>query len=168
MLISDEYRRLNRELHESKPAFGSKGGKCWHIVKAICQEHGYKTVLDYGCGKAGLKTTLSGYGVYEYDPALDRDERRPCDLVYSRDVLEHIEPDCLSDVLNDIRANMLHRGWFLIATCKSGDILPDGRNAHLIVEDIHWWAEKLRQHGMEPVKSQFASRKQGQIEVTPI
>jgi len=168
MLISPEYKALNAKLHQSKPAFGSKGGKPWPIIKALCEERGYKTILDYGCGKAGLRTTMPDYEVYEYDPGLDIDQRRPCDLVYSRDVLEHVEPECLPDVLDDLRRLTIKRLWLLIATSKSGDVLSDGRNAHLIVQDIRWWISKIESHGFQLVTTAAASKRAGQIECIPI
>jgi hypothetical protein len=31
----------------------------------------------------------------------------------------------------------------LIDTKKAGAILPDGRNAHLIIEGLEWWSTRL-------------------------
>lgn len=59
------------------------------------------------------------------------------------DVLEHIEPDCLDAVLDDMRRCTLN-GIFLTIHCfPAGKTLPDGRNAHLIQQPTHWWLPKL-------------------------
>jgi hypothetical protein len=65
------------------------------------------------------------------------------DCVVSADVFEHIEPTHLDQTLALIGQKMLRVGWFRIACYPAKKILPDGRNAHLIVEQPEWWREKL-------------------------
>ncbi|HET9469625.1 MAG TPA: hypothetical protein VFO24_00885, partial [Usitatibacter sp.] len=59
------------------------------------------------------------------------------------DVLEHIEPECLDEVLDDLQRVTRKIGFFVIATREAEKTLPDGRNAHLIQEPIAWWAPRL-------------------------
>lgn len=150
LLISDEYRRLNAEMHIQKPAYGTSAAK-WatklHGLALRCQA---RDVLDYGCGKGTLKQALAAfaqqpYTLAEYDPAIPGKEDKPlrADLVFCGDVLEHIEPGCLYGVLDDIR-NIARVGVLLVvSTRESAKHLPDGRNAHLIVEPPMWWLPKL-------------------------
>jgi hypothetical protein len=67
----------------------------------------------------------------------------PADIVACTDVLEHIEPECLEDVLADLRRVTKKMGFFTIATRPAKKFLSDGRNAHLIQQDARWWLEKL-------------------------
>jgi hypothetical protein len=59
------------------------------------------------------------------------------------DVLEHIEPDCLDDVLDDLKRVTKGIGFFTVACGPAAKVLPDGRNAHLIQEPPEWWLPKL-------------------------
>ena len=79
--------------------------------------------------------------IAEYDPAIPgKDaEPEPQDIVVCINVLEHAEPDCLADVLSHIQALSLGGVLFIIDTVPAQKTLADGRNAHLIVEDLDWW-----------------------------
>ena len=59
------------------------------------------------------------------------------------DVLEHIEPDLLDNVLDDLM--MLTDGYAFITvhTGPAVKTLSDGRNAHLIQKPARWWLPKL-------------------------
>lgn len=144
-MISDEYRRLNEELHKESAEYGSGSGKKYagFILEAM-RRTGSRTVLDYGCGKGTLRKAL-GPMVSNYDPAVPQWSGRPseADLVVCTDVLEHVEPEHLEDVLKDIR-RLARKAVFLVISCRPATkTLPDGRNAHLTVEKQAWWAEKL-------------------------
>jgi len=52
--------------------------------------------------------------------------------------LEHVEPDRLGNVLDHIRRLSGKGCYIVIATRPAAAILPDGRNAHLIVKDADW------------------------------
>lgn len=151
MLITEEYKRLNAALHASSSSYGTSGYKWADKVYNLAQQVGAKTVLDYGCGRCTLGTALREkhselpFEFLEYDPALPEKEWKPqrADLVVCGDVLEHIEPDCLYAVLDDIR-NIARASVFLVvATQPAAKFLADGRNAHLIVEPPEWWMPKL-------------------------
>ena len=85
---------------------------------------------------------------YEYDPAVEskRGLPDPQDIVVCTDVLEHIEPELLDNVLGHMRDCMLKCGYFVISTIAAVSILGDGRNAHLIIEDKDWWKAKLEEY----------------------
>lgn len=140
-MISEEYRALNQALHRSRPSYGA-GGHRWAWWCA-----GREDILDYGCGKGTLSEALN-MDMAEYDPAIPGKDEPPGEheTVVCLDVLEHIEPEFLDDVLADIRRCMKRHGLLVIATRPAKKVLPDGRNAHLIIEDWEWWREKLEQH----------------------
>ena len=59
------------------------------------------------------------------------------------DVLEHIEPELLDSVLDDMKSLMLEIGFFSVHTGPAKKFLSDGRNAHLIQEPPSWWLPKI-------------------------
>lgn len=142
--ISDTYRDLNRQLHIQRPDFGRGGAQWAPTVLQLCTRFETNDVLDYGCGKAMLGDAMP-FPVQNYDPCIDGYSARPspADIVVCTDVLEHIEPTFLDEVLGDIQmlantAVLLH-----ISTVPAQKELPDGRNAHLIVRPAQWWLERL-------------------------
>ena len=148
MLISDEYRELNRLLHQQSAKYGTKGHRDSDLVLKYIRLHGVVSILDYGSGKGGLKEALRHsplpMKVLQYEPALQIDERTPCDLVVCRYVLEHVEPECVDDVLADIR-RLSRRFAILSIGCKaSADTLPDGSNTHRSIYPAKWWEQKLK------------------------
>ncbi len=149
MLISEAYRDLNRELH-SHGKYGLSGYKWAKQVDKLARQCEAKTVLDYGCGQGTLKIGLTEhaplpYSVLEYDPAIAGKEEKPLrsDVVVCGDVLEHIEPDCLYSVLDDLAGIARLAVFLVVATGPAMKTLADGRNAHLIVEPVDWWLPKL-------------------------
>lgn len=64
-------------------------------------------------------------------------------MVVCIDVLEHIEPDCLEAVLDDLKRVTASFGIFTVATGPAKKVLADGRNAHLIQQDPEWWMMKI-------------------------
>lgn len=143
MLISQEYKEQNKKLHENTN-FGISSWKWANEVKGIASRYGALSILDYGCGKGLLKQALGGI-VNEYDPAIEGKDKTPLesDMVVCTDVLEHIEPECLDDVLDDLKRCTRKVGFFTVATRPAKKILPDGRNAHLIQESHSWWLPKI-------------------------
>lgn len=146
-LISSDYRELNRELHENGSGYGM-GGWRW-IAPAVhfAQTCGARTVLDYGAGKGTFAKWFPqrlGMEVYSYDPVTYPSPPPACDFVFCGDVLEHIEPDHLDAVLDDLRAKTRKAALLVISTRPAKKTLSDGRNAHLIIQDASWWAERLQ------------------------
>lgn len=145
MLITDEYKAMQAKLHEN-PDYGVSSTFFAPIVDSVVESNNIKEILDYGAGKCRLKDCLTvsvKYRAYEPSNPLWDKKPEPAELVCCIDVLEHIEPDCLESVLDDLKRLCLPYGLFTIHTGAAQKILPDGRNAHLIQEDWTWWKEKL-------------------------
>ena len=123
MLITDSYRQEQTNLHKTGK-YGTASLQYGQVVSNLLDRLNSRSILDYGCG--------SMYNVKE-----------PADLVVCIDVLEHIEPELLDNVLDDLRD--LTRAWayLTIHTGPAVKRLSDGRNAHLIQESPAWWLPKL-------------------------
>lgn len=144
-LISDAYRR-QLELLRATRKWGGDGAKHAETVDAFAREIGAASVLDYGCGLGDLGKALEGRRrVMGYDPGIPEKAilPKPADLVVCADVLEHVEPDRLPNVIDHINRLAAKAAYLVIATRPANAILPDGRNAHLIVEDADWWLAKV-------------------------
>jgi hypothetical protein len=146
-LVSDEYKELNRKLHESNLAFGVGGGKYAQIIVDLVVSTKSRSVLDYGCGKGYLAKALP-FPIWEYDPCVPgKDEQpRPAEIVACLDVLEHIEEDKIGPVLEDLARCVKKTGYFIIHTGPSTKTLEDGRNAHILQKPKEWWEEQLAKY----------------------
>lgn len=144
-------------MHAAPRGFGHSGRK--HAERALrwLAATDSKTMLDYGCGAGMFKSGVHDLGwrgkVSQYDPAVASVSRLPdpADLVVCTDVLEHVEPECLAAVLQHQFRVALRAGYFCISCQPSHKDLPDGRNAHLIVEPPEFWMRSLREVGWEVV-----------------
>jgi hypothetical protein len=162
-LISEEYRRMQEELHRN-PNYGVASVQYAPMVAEVLQQVGATELLDYGAGKGRLGETLKTLmpdppQIRHYDPA--RPEwavtPQPAPFVACIDVLEHIEPDLLDNVLDDLHRVTAGHGFFTVHTgpavkmspCRSrrapsafpvGRIYCVGRN----------YAEHAREMGHDP------------------
>ena len=143
MKITQEYLALNRELH-ARGEYGVSGSRWAPTVLQVADMLGTRDILDYGCGKRTLEQAL-GFPIRNYDPCIAGLDAppEPADLVACTDVLEHIEPACLDEVLDDLERVTRKIGFFVIANRPAKKVLADGRNAHLIQEDVDWWRARL-------------------------
>lgn len=146
-LISEDYRRQQQELHKN-PDYGVASTHFAPIVSKVCNQYGVEELLDYGAGKGRLAQNLDvdhSMMVQQYDPAIPEwaDEPEPCEMVACIDVLEHIEPALLENVLDDLQRLTRRIGLFTVSTVFAEKTLDDGRNAHLIVRPMEWWLPKI-------------------------
>ena len=131
-----EYARARRQSQDNKP-------RLW------------QTLLDYGCGKGGTADWLHSLirkpplTIDRYDPGHDLYRNTPLrksyDLVYSCDVLEHIERDELDTVIEHTQKLARHN-IHIIDMTPAKKQLPDGRNAHITLLDKWEWIELFEQH----------------------
>lgn len=144
MLISDTYRQTQTDLH-AKGNYGVASVKYAHLVTEIINKLEVTHLLDYGCGrqmnlikhiKPAHKLTYQGY-----DPAIPdlAGAPIPAQMVACIDVLEHIEPEFLDNVLDHLASLTEVILFATVHTGPAGKVLSDGRNAHLIQQPMEWW-----------------------------
>jgi hypothetical protein len=146
-LLSPEYREQLQFMHLCAERNWGSSGHAWAgRVKALAHHVQARSILDYGSGAGTLKPLLFGFNVSEYDPGIPGKDNppEPADLIVCTDVMEHIEPECLESVIAHIHQLTKRAAFFVIATREAHAILPDGRNAHLIVRRGKWWIKMLR------------------------
>jgi hypothetical protein len=151
MIITPEYAALNAELHRQRPDFGRRGHRHADRVIKLIRHFDATSVLDFGAGKGTLAPALRARGVTidirEFDPGVPGKDStpEPADIIVCCDVLEHVEPELVEDVLAELRRLTLKVAHIVIATQPDQTkLLPDGRNPHLIVKPAGWWRTKLR------------------------
>ena len=148
-LITDEYRRMQQELHKN-PLYGVASVEYAPLVAKVIEQTGATELLDYGAGKGRLAEILLGLikrpiTIHRYEPAIPKlsASPRPCGLVVCIDVLEHIEPDLVDNVLDDLEFVTQGTGVFTVHTGPADKLLPDGRNAHLTQQPPSWWLPRI-------------------------
>lgn len=144
-LISDDYLKQCIRLHEEMPTWGNGPAHHLHRILDFLREFKSTEVIDYGCGKGKLSQVDVARNYQNYDPAVARFSKRPepSTMLVCIDVLEHIEPDSLDAVLEDIAQLTMGRALLIISTVPAKETLPDGRNAHLNQFPYNWWVSKL-------------------------
>lgn len=151
MIITEDYKELNRKLHEADPEYGTSGAK-WRDFIRYTSDYGRMDILDFGCGKCTLAEALGpAYSVTHYDPCIPEfsSTPEPHDAVACTDVMEHVEPELVDSVLKEIRRLTRKRAFFAIAMHPALKVLEDGRNAHLTIRDRLWWTQRLADAGFE-------------------
>ena len=118
----------------------------WHdYFERIAEEIGAATVLDYGCGPNASLAAFSGRAVTNYDPGVSAYSTAPVgtfDLVVCNQVLEHIEPECIDAVLDDVRGYAGKAALISVSTEPSTKLL-DGMDWHSFVKEPAWWHVKF-------------------------
>ena len=103
MKNSPEYTLQLEKLHSAKSFGNAKGAP--KILTNFLAEHTVNSIMDFGCGKGTPLDSLKSdtMDIYSYDP-ITHPIKLPeqVDLVYSRDVLEHIEPEQIDSVLENL------------------------------------------------------------------
>jgi hypothetical protein len=146
-LITKDYLEQQKLLHKNQN-YGVASKQVAYLVDDLILKFQIKSLCDYGAGKQLLRKSIQQQleNYYPYDPAFpEYGEPTEADLVCCIDVLEHIEPELLDNVLDDLKRVTKHKAFFTIHTGKAAKILADGRNAHLIQKPILWWQDKIKQ-----------------------
>jgi hypothetical protein len=150
MLISPEYKAQQEYLHEHTH-YGVASIKYAHLVTAILDKLEITHLLDYGCGKQmnlGKHIKPKHKLTYQaYDPCVEElaGDPIPAQMVACIDVLEHIEPEYLDNVLDHLATLTEAVLFATVHTGPAGKTLPDGRNAHINQQPMEWWLPKLLQ-----------------------
>lgn len=149
--ISEAYRQMQQALHQN-PNYGVASLAFAPTVAEVIRQSGIRSVSDYGAGKKNLLKGLAQAGVaqlqyHPYDPAFpEYGSPQPADLVCCIDVLEHVEPELLDNVLQELARITVNLGFFSIHQGPAAKVLSDGRNAHLIQQPSSWWLPRLSQY----------------------
>ena len=147
-LVSKDYRETLSAMHAARK-WGADGHKHADAVRSLARDVNAATILDYGCGRGELAKALAPQRVSEYDPGIPGKDGmpKPCDLVVCTDVLEHVEEEKLGNVLDHLNVLSGKALYLVIAMRPANAVLPDGRNAHLLVRPAEFWVDKVRALG---------------------
>ena len=142
-LISEEYREQQAYLHDNYE-YGTASIGLAPLVSGLIDKLEVDELLDYGSGRGNLSKHLScnrRLRIQQYEPSNPKlsDPPEPSEFVACLDVLEHIEPELLDNVLDDLLRVTRKYGFFTIHIFPAAKHLPDGRNAHLIQKPASWW-----------------------------
>ena len=149
MLITEQYRAEQAALH----ARGNYGTASLHYggtVADLLKKTGAQSLLDYGCGsKRSLLQALKlpDTIVYEgYDPAIPdyASDPIPAELVCCIDVLEHIEPALLDNVLDHLGELCDPSGFLLFIPARRKRSCLTGAMPHLTQQGVEWWLPKFK------------------------
>ena len=153
-LMSDEYRKIIEEYHETAGWRKNTCGKRVPFIKEIVEKYNTENILDYGAGNDTLNRVVN-FKITSYDLGIPEfaEMPEPHDIVVSFGVLEHVEPEYIDNVLLHVRLLTKIVAYLDIGTISAKHILPDGRNAHLIVENKDWWIKKLKQAGFKIISA---------------
>lgn len=116
--ITEEYQKLQQELHKN-PNYGVASLKFTPLVADLIKQANVVSLSDYGAGKKNFLRGLAECNVkpskyFPYDPAFPEYENpKTADLVCCIDVLEHIEPALLENVLCNLALITKKVGFFL-------------------------------------------------------
>lgn len=148
MLISEDYKAEQQRMHAALPEYGIASVEFAPKVSELINQLCITDILDYGCGKGRLAQNLQvdhACRITAYDPGMPGldDAPDPAEMVCCIDVLEHIEPGLIDNVLDDLQRVTKQYGFFTVHTGAAIKMLSDGRNAHLIQESMQWWLPKL-------------------------
>ena len=152
-LITPGYLHTQKVMHANPRGYGGRGYVWTSTVLEIADRYQAMSILDYGAGSRTLGNALRqvapNKSIREYDPAIEGINEMPdfADLVNCTDVLEHIQPRYLMNVLAHIRGLARKAAFLVIATRPANKLLPNGKNAHLIIEDDAWWRAKILEAG---------------------
>ena len=110
MLVSPEYTAQQQQLHEGGVYGGMGEPPYGRMIAEIVNKLDVRHLLDYGCGSRlsllrqfGVKQLIKHPFKYQaYVPCVERYETAPvpAEMVVCLDVLEHIEEDCIDEVLD--------------------------------------------------------------------
>ncbi|MEM8791725.1 MAG: class I SAM-dependent methyltransferase [Pseudomonadota bacterium] len=143
------------------PFLGWSLSKHTGAIRSLIDESGSKHLLDYGAGKAASYTVPAGadpagavrahaewpgVSVHCYDPGhppFSTLEDGPFDGVISTDVVEHLAPFDVAWTLDEMFARA-RRFVYVVAACyPAKKVLPNGRNAHSVIEPPYWWHQQM-------------------------
>jgi hypothetical protein len=169
------YRRLHAEgevhlgLAPERTYPGVSGLSHAARVKALIDQTGARTVLDYGCGKGqqydASELELPGVGRVDsiidywdvdevrcYDPCVPQFATLPAESyggVIATDVLEHCPEEDMPWIVGELFAFARCFVFASIACYPAKTRLPNGENAHCTIRSVDWWRGVFSQAARE-------------------
>ena len=119
-------------------------------IMSLAERPYIKTVLDFGCGQGELKTFLRELyphiEVTEYDPGIPGKDKYPSgqfDLVFSCDVLEHVETEAVDDTIARLADSTRYVLYNNIACYPTRNTFAEGpyqgQDLHLTIRTPDEW-----------------------------
>lgn len=148
-LVSKYYRSVLEAEHAAGP-WGTMSLQLAPRVADLMATHGAKTVLDYGAGAGNLAVALAeidpSITVIPYEPGKPEwaEPPKPAEFVACIDVLEHVEPELVDNVLDDLRRVTLNVGLFNISLRPARRVLNNGWNAHISLFSAEDWLSRIK------------------------
>ena len=135
------------------PEYNEPNYERQEFVRGWVNEHGFKTLLDVGCGKGNYMRALKEFKITGVDPyskeksviqksILEFKPTKRYDAFYCLDVLEHIDK---SDLDENLKALSKFAPVGLLGIANHSDVW-DGVELHLIQEGSTWWNEILSKY----------------------
>lgn len=143
-LLSDYYKSVLVKEHEITP-WGVASLKYTQVVYNMMQQYNLKEILDYGSGVGNLGISLNKLDkdikIYNYEPGKIEWSitPQPCAMVACIDVIEHVEPEYLDAVLDDLERVIIGYAFVDIFTKPAARILHNGWNAHICLKTSKEW-----------------------------
>jgi hypothetical protein len=163
------YRELHRhgdELNDLAPDQTFDGRSLSphvHLIRMAVQQHGLRSLLDYGCGKAkvhieghmtlpdgrklrGLREIWGVDGIRLFDPGYAPYSELPTgtyDGVICTDVLEHCPEEDIDWIMGELFGFAEKFLFCTIACYPAKKNLPSGENAHITLKNPGWWIDRI-------------------------
>ena len=124
-LISDAHRQQQVMMHEEKEKYGTSSKNFVGVISHLASELQTNDILDYGCGKGLLQQNLP-FAIKQYDPAIKVHSLipEPADIVVCTDVMEHVEPHLLENVIKHIASLTKLVAFFVIDGNEAKKTMP--------------------------------------------
>lgn len=153
-LVSSEYKIVLVDTHRITDNTWGGGHSVDKLPKyeSLLKRLEVKTILDYGCANGKFKVYMNKhkpyYTINEYDPGVRGKDQlpEPADFIVCCDVMEHVEPELLDNVMKHLQSLIIKGGFFNISTKDAITILSDGTNAHKLVHSGEWWVDKFKEY----------------------
>ncbi len=155
MLISEEHLSDQVKRHITDPEYGGESIEYAPQISAVINQLGVEQVLDYGAGKGELPKHLvldHRVQVTLYDPAVHAiaEAPEPNEMTVCVNVLEHVEKECLEDVLDDL-VRCTQRVTFIVISGEIEDwipkLMPRFRIESLVRSDMDFFMIASAKHG---------------------
>lgn len=149
-MISIDYKNSLEQLQSSNSFKGLLVK--YDPVKEFVSTYQPQSIIDYGCARGNLvvqlKKDFPHISIIEgFDPGVPEFstiKQESYDCLISNDVIEHFEPEFLDSTLMKMETLFTKSAWLIIACYPAKKKLPDGRNAHLVIESPLWWENKIK------------------------